>query len=359
MYYEGNKKTEHAFRAFAADLKADDIAKVIFMYGAEDFLIEWAANEIINRYVSPSSRVLDYDKADEEGRTTYDILSSAETMSMLSEKRVVWAKDFPPLIKKTGTGFTDSDLKMIERYTDSPNEGTILIFSSSSFRNNPKDRTEVKTDLCKLLLKKAKCYNFSQLDRSAFISFAEKRVRASGKTIYPETLRYLADVTGYFNKESEYNLLSFDSDLKKIIAYSGAEVREEDIDKTIYGDMDKYVFNFLDCLSSGKKSDAFEIFHNMLSAGTDVFEVLSLIVNHFEFMTEVKELSSEFSDIKRIAKTLGAHEFRVKKAMSAAMRMNVDELKSILCQLYDIDRDIKRGDIQGEVALELLIGRIN
>ena len=59
-----------------------------------------------------------------------------------------------------------------------------------------------------------------------------------------------------------------------------------------------------------------------------------------------------------ITKEMGMHEFRIKKAMSSANRLSLDKLKKTLADLYEIDRSIKQGDIDGVLALELLIGRI-
>ena len=41
-----------------------------------------------------------------------------------------------------------------------------------------------------------------------------------------------------------------------------------------------------------------------------------------------------------------------------ADRFGTEKLKSVLCRLYEIDTDIKQGNIDGITALELLVGRI-
>ena len=44
-----SEKKEHAFRVFSRDLKNDDFPPVLFFYGAEDFLIHWAADSLKNK----------------------------------------------------------------------------------------------------------------------------------------------------------------------------------------------------------------------------------------------------------------------------------------------------------------------
>ena len=64
------------------------------------------------------------------------------------------------------------------------------------------------------------------------------------------------------------------------------------------------------------------------------------------------------SSAGEIAKTLKVHEFRVKKTMGFCEKFTIEKLKSILIQLYEIDRNIKTGALEPELALELLVGRI-
>ena len=371
-YYE---KSEHAFKGFAADMKKGLEAPVIFMYGVEEYLIEWAAGLIARRFVGAGAADTDFERPDGATVSLEEILESCETFSMFSEKRVIWVRDFQPLLQDNAKGFGERQLKALEAYMDQPNDRTVLIFSSARVINDPKDRREKKTKLDKLLLKKAKCYDFCPLDRKALRAFIEKRIKSAGAAISRDEVEYLIDTTGYFHKDTDYRLMNLEADLAKItgLAHEGAGaapgaaqtvpnapaiVNRQIIDRAILGDMETYVFDFLDHLAMNRKSEAFTILSNMMADGNDVFGLLGLMVNHFELITEVKELREAGMDPLGMAKELGIHEFRIKKALTSANRVSLEKLKSMLCQLYDVDAGIKRGDIDGRLALELFIGRI-
>ena len=51
--------------------------------------------------------------------------------------------------------------------------------------------------------------------------------------------------------------------------------------------------------------------------------------------------------------TLGINEFRFKRAYRAAGRYSRSRIRKILTDLYNADRDIKRGDMDKDIALEL------
>lgn len=355
-YYE--TKTEHAFKTFAGDLRAGDISPVIYMYGAEEYLIEWAVNTLAGKYVSPGAKSMDFERPDGESVTADDIVNACETFSMFSQRRIIWVREYPALWQDNAKGFSSGELNKLETYLESPNEGSVLIFSTSRVKNDPKDRKEKKSKLNNLLLKKAKCYDFGPLDRQALRSFIEKRMKAAGLTIDRSTVDYLMDVSGYFHKDTDYRLLNLSGDLDKIAGLAESRVTRADVDRTILGDMDTYIFDFLDYVSSNRKEDAFILLHNILSSGNDVYSVLALLIGQFELMEEVTELREASMDIPAIVREMGMHEFRVKKALQSASRFGKDKLRDILIRLYQTDTDIKQGNIDGAVALELLIGRM-
>ncbi len=358
MAYYNDNKNEHAFRTFAVDLKNGMDCPVIYMYGAEEYLIDWAANTIAGKYVSRSFAAADYEKPDAETVTMEDIISSCETVSMFSEKRVVWVRDYMPLWQDNAKGFGEGQLRAFEDYLREPNPGTILIFSTSRIKNDPKDKKEKKTKLNKLLLGTARCYDFCQLDRPALRAFIEKRVKSRGLTIDRSITDYIVDMTGYYHKDTDYRLMNLDTDLNKMVSLASGKIKREDVDRAILGDMDTYIFDFLDHLSMNHKEDAFILLHNILASGSEFFSVLGVIISQFELITEVSELRDLGMDISGIVREMGIHEFRVKKALKAAERLGTDKLKKVLIQLYSIDTDVKSGNIDGITALELLIGRM-
>ena len=345
-----NIKTEHAFQTFHKDLKTGIFPEVIFMYGEEEYLIQWACNSLADKFVDRGMRDIDYVKADEH-EDVNELISLCDTFSMMSERRVIWAKDYGPLLKKNSKGFGEKELEKLVTYIENPNPQSILIFSASS----PEDGSA----LVKYLKKECKSYAFDRLDRPQLNGFAEKRFRAAGVNIDRHVLKYLIDETGYFNRETEYTIFNLENDIKKIIAYNeSGNICEEDIDQTLKGDLDKFAFDFLDAVTSNKKDVAFRMLNNILGNGGEVFSVLGLLVNQFELMLETKEMAETTRDTQKMADVLKMNPYRVKKALSYADKFEKKKLQSLLSQLYEIDRNIKTGMMEQTLALELLIGRI-
>ncbi len=346
-----NAKPEHAYKRFGQDLKNNNFEPVLFLYGIEQYLVEWAALSLVKKYINPAALSFDFTKIDDENARIDEVLTSCETFPMFSEKRIVWLKNHALLKSANPKGFSASDKEALLNYAGNPSEETLLILSTEGEGE--------KNDLFKELKKRCRTYDFDKLDRVQLGAFAEKRFRASGLGIKRDVLRYLIDETGYFNRESEYRIFNLENDIKKIIAHSdGAEIRPEDISSALNADLDTFVFNFLDAAANKKKDAAFTIMHNMISNGSDVFAITGMLINQFELLLEVKEFKEDATPQAEIVKIMKIHEFRVKKAMQTADRFTKSKLREILSQLYEIDRNIKTGALEQNLALELLVGKI-
>ena len=342
---------KHSFKVFSENLKNDNIGKVLLFHGVEEYLMKWAVDTLVKKYVNPAVKSMDYVLLDDDHVTCAQVIEAAETFTMFSEKRVVWIRDFKPLNGDSPRGYTKDDIKDLAAYLENSNEGTILIFSAGEIKKNGILPTALKS--C------GQVYEFAPIDKPDLVSFARKRFQGAGVEITPGAISALIDATGYYHKESDYRLFHFDHDIQKIIAHSdGMRVTEEDITKTVSGDMDTFVFDMLDGISSNQKEKAFSVLYNMMHAGTDAFSIIGAIVSQFEMMLSVKQMREDGLDLGAIHKKLGGSEFRIKKMMPYANRYSVDRLKEILISIYETDRNIKTGLLDPQMALEMFIAGI-
>ena len=359
MSFKSNT-TEHAFKTFNRDLKDGGFSPVIIMYGEEDYLVNWAVESLVKKFVNPGMKAMDYQVITDDDLTADNIIEACETFSMLSEKRVVWARDFAGLKNLNSKGFSQAERDKLLQYMMEPNEGTILVISNSNLSGKLFEKD--KNGFFKSAEKICDSYAFGPLDMPSLMSFCEKRFREASVEIDRSTVRLLIDESGYFHRESEYRIYNLKNDIQKIVAHSdGVSVTDKDVLDVISGDENTFIFDFLDAATMNKKDVAFEILRNMLQAKTDVFSILGALVSQFELILEVKEFKSDGMNLQAVMGKYKAgqkSEYRYKKAMAYADRYEIKKLKEILSQLYETDRNIKTGDIDQNIALELILGRI-
>lgn len=335
-----------AYKNFINDFNKGLTGDVLCFYGAEDFLMDWAVEQVINKYVDESARELDVQMIDGETIQAAEIIGAARAFSMFSDKRVIIIRNYLPMYRKSSDVDGDALLEFCSQKQDS----SIVIFRLES------KYTDDLTAYGKKLVKAASSYDFATLERADLKAFINKRIHAAGKLIGHREMDYLIDLSGYYNKNSEYHLNNFDSDLEKITnACEGDQISVSLIEELLIGKEDKYVFNLVDAIMTGNKTKAMELAETIITEDDGAVPVLALLTKQFEIMYDSLELSKDGLSMSQIAKQTGINEFRLKKAYQAARKMDIERIRQILIQAYNLDRDIKSGNIDKDVAFELLL----
>lgn len=334
-----------AYKDFVNDRKKGILKDVLFFYGAEDFLINWAAGAIIDAYVDEDSRDLDVIQLEGDQVTAADIMAAARAYSMFSEKRVVVVRNYLPLYRKTPDPGADDLLK----FASEPQDTSAVIFLLESRFSDD------LTSYAKKLIKACGSYEFARLERADLKSFITKRIHSAGKMIARRELEHMIDVTGYYNRGSAYDLAQLDRDVSKITkACEGDSVSADLIDEILIGDSDRFVFNLVDALVKGDRGKSLAIAEAIIRDDDGSMAVLALLTKQFEIMYDALELSEKGFSMSQMASKTGVNEFRFKRAYNAATGYSKRRIKRILIDIYNTDRDIKRGAIDKDAALELI-----
>lgn len=349
------KEKEHAFTIIEKDLKSGKIPNIVLLCGSEDYLINFYSDVLVNKYVSDACRAIDLVTVQGENLSLAGITESLETVSLMSERKVVLLPDFLPAEGKSIKGFTENDVKgLIEYLAEVPKESMLLMTAAEQDDGRGK-KSKLKTAIEKY----GKVYDFQPLKDKQLHGFIEKRLRASGKYYRPSVVNSIISFSGYGNKAVEYSLYSLNNDLKKIIAHSsGDEITEKDVSSVLSVNPENDVFAMLDAIGRNRKGEALKMLHNLLESGTPVYNLLRLITGQLELILSVKEMKEEGLGMTEMQKKLGVHQFRVKKAYAMANQYSASYIKTILSEAYDVDRNIKTGLFEDSLALEYFIAKL-
>ena len=336
------KQTEvHSFKRIQDQLKNDVLPDILLFYGREKYLVRWSVEQIKARYVDPSLEMFNFTKFEDSSATAGAIIDACETMPVMSEKRVV-------LVENADFSAEDGD-ELASYFSNFP-ETTVLIFVSEAVDKRKK--------FYKAVQKAGDVYEFGPLAMPQLRSFVTKRLRASGKKFDPEVAGIIVETSGYYDKDSDYTIDNLVNDIEKVVSHSGDYISAEDVDSTVTGNVERDVFAFSEALASGRRGDAIGLLNILLTYGENVFKLLGLICSQFETMLLIKEMREAGYSTGQMHQQLGIHEYRIKKTMPQASKYSVERLRSILMKAYEVDRNIKSGLMEAEVALELLVAGV-
>jgi DNA polymerase-3 subunit delta len=318
------------------------------LHGKEQYLVKWAADEIVKRYVSQDLAAIDFVRLDAARTDAESVISHCETLPLGSEKKVVLldgAALFAPDDAKAAARFGEEAL---EEYLPRVPQTCMLVITAL--------KADKRKKAYKTLCAAGGAYEFTNLDPRQLAAFIDKRLRAAGKSAPRQVVNGLAEAAGYFDKDSEYTLFNLDNDLKKLVAYCGdGEVGMADVAAVMSGDVRVSVFAISDAVSRGAGGEAFRILRSLLSAGESVYKLLGLLFSHFDLMLSIKELRDSGAGMAEAGRRLGVNEYRLKIAAGHAARFSRAELRELLKKAFEVDKNIKTGLLRDELALEMFI----
>lgn len=336
-----------AYKDFYNDYKAGKLSNTLFFHGEEDYLMDWATDLLVNDNVDEMSRSLDLQIIDGENCAVSDITSAARAYSMFSERRVVVVRNYRPAFKKVGTKQDEDELLTL---IGSDNDSSILIFTVDAEHSGDINAFGKK------LIKACGGYDFARLEKAELKGFIKKKVREAGNILGQREMDYLIDLSGYYNKNSEYYLKNIMADLDRINnAAAGDQITNALIEELMVGEADRFVFNLIDSMMAGDKRASMTLATEIAKDDDAIMQVIGLLTKQFEIMYDAIELSNEGMSIPQIAKATKINEFRLKKAYQSARHFSKSRLKELLIKLYNIDKDIKSGNLDKELAFELFV----
>ena len=182
------------------------------------------------------------------------------------------------------------------------------------------------------------------------VQWVRHRASEKGGEFSPEAAVALVQAVGQ-------NQRLLDQEIEKLLAYANFErpVKRADVTGLVTYAQEAVIFDAVDALGQRDGTRATRLIHNLLGHGNEPLYLFAMIVRQFRLLIQIKELSQELVEIQVIAKTINLHPYPTGKFHAQARNFSIEQLEHIHHRLLDIDVQIKTGQIDAIVALDLLI----
>ncbi len=300
-----------------------EIKPIYLFYGEEKFLLKKDVAFFRDYFAKKGVTAEEFDGSKD---SLAAIIGAAAEVPLFGGKRLLIV-DHAPWFGKDG-----GDAGDLLAYADAPNEDTCLVFIA--------DRADKRLKTVKAIEKVGKVRQYETKKSYELPDYVRKYLRAQGKTISPRGLDLLLLLC------SE-DLGSISSELDKLILYvdERQRIEEADVAKIVSKTAEATSFLLSDAIGLRQKDKVKEYAEEIL-ANTKPGEYALLfgyLVNYFRLLIRVKDLIGAGSGEKAIAKELGIHEFRVKKAAVAQKEYSMEQLFTAMERMLDCDYKVKSG----------------
>lgn len=331
--------------------------RLLLLCGKEDFLISWAKSYLKDQIVNEATAALDYTVFSESAINAYDIIAACETVPLMSDRKLVLVDSADIFSAQAPKDMSKEEIESLIDYLPKIPETTLLVFTCEK----PNKTRSIYKSISKLGI----VYDFTPLDDATLSGWMAKRLKAQGRSAKPEDLLAFAKNCGYGDVERNYTLNNLENDLKKVFASTDKAVLSlDDMMENSAGEAEINAFKLLDAAFSGNKGEAMTILHNTIDIQTPskemgaVMSFLGLLCSQLEIMVEGKERDEEGQSFFEIANGMGTNEYRLKKAMASCKGKSANDLRGSLDRAFQIEKDLKSGNMDGRLALELFIAKL-
>ena len=361
MAYSKAAPKEHPSRTIVKTMQAGAqsgiFPKLVLLCGKEDFLIDWSEGYLKEGLLDPVTASLDLSVFSEDSIDLSAILLACDTPPMLSLRKLVIVEESDVFTAQAPRDMSTAEVqKLMDYFPDIP-DTTMLVFTS-------KKPNKTKA-LYKAIAKSGIVYDFTSLDDGTLGGWMAKRFTAAGKNAGRTDMVNFAKICGYGDPERDYTLFNLENDLRLIFSlYDKKDISLTDMLNAVQGQDEVNSFKLLDCAFGGNKGKALEILHASIDIQAPskemgvVLSFLGLLISQLEIMTEGLERTEEGQSSYEIIKEMGVNEYRYKKAMASCRGKKSSDLRRALNKAFEIEKNMKSGNMDGRLGLELFIAEI-
>ncbi|MCH8800540.1 MAG: DNA polymerase III subunit delta [Chloroflexi bacterium] len=220
---------------------------------------------------------------------------------------------------------------------------TVLVFTDGSLgANNP---------LLHMLRPVAQVEELSAPSGEALARWVKSKVEAKGSSMSPSANRSITDLVGN-------DLWTLDQELEKLALYcSGREIQDKDVGAMVSQVREANIFAAVDAMIDGRPGVALRLLHRLKEDGREALYVISMVERQLRLLALARDAIDRGMPQNELKGRLGtSSDFVVRKTAEQARRHPMPEIIWRYDRLLETDLAIKRGRLEPDLALELLVG---
>lgn len=307
------------------------------LYGLEKYLIDERIKKIIQEN---NIENIDINRYNLENSTIDEIIEDASIISMFQDKKMIIVDNAYIFTSSTNKKLPEQNIDLLTKYLNSNNSNTILIFVVL------KDKIDTRKKITTLFKNVGKIEEYNSTnDISKIVVNLFKPYQINNKNV-----NLLINRVGN-------NLSLLSGEIEKIKTYkeNDLNIEENDIINLTHKNIDMDIFKLIDNILLSNKKQALECLEEMIKYGEEPIAIIIMLANQIRIMYQSKLLIKKGYSEHEISDILEIHEFRVKKALEKSRNYTDKKILSKLEELADLDYNIKSGNIDKNIGLELFI----
>ena len=224
-------------------------------------------------------------------------------------------------------------------------ETTLLIFKDGPLADT--------NTLLKSFLKAAQPHHLTAPGGEGLARWIKTTAGDKGTGISPAAVKSLMELIGN-------DLWTLDRELEKLALYaSGRNIEEDDVRQMVSQAKEANIFSAVDAMIGGRPGIALDLLRQLKEDGREAPYIIGMIGRQLRLMALARDLTERGVPQGEMGKRLGVpSQYAVQKTVEQARRHSGEDLNWRYRRLLATDLAIKRGRLNPDLALELLVAEL-
>ena len=319
-------------KGITEDIRAGVFSRIYLLVGTESYLRNQYRDKLLSA-LGVREEDMNYARFEGKGISEKEIISLAETLPFLAERRVILVED---------SGFFKNKTEELADYLQEIPEYLVLIFSE--------EEADKRGRMYKAANEKGRVAEFGEQSSDTLAKWVVSLLGKVGKKITRADLEYFLSLAGT-------DMFRVRNETEKLIAYCGDReaVRREDIDAIASPQIENRIFDMVRAVAGHRKKEAFDLYADLLALKEPPLRILYLLAREFNNLRRLRDLRAESVSQPEMAKIVGIPPFAVRKSLELLRSYEDCNLDRLVEAFVQAETDVKTGKLDERLAVELML----
>ncbi len=303
--------------------------------GKNTYLVREAIEDRINSLNVDPFNILRYDLTE---NTSDDVLEELQTVAFFADLKVVVLRHIEAIDK-----LSESEQKQWARYFEKPNPDVVLFVEADS-----------EVTLSKFLNELLQSYGYmseiKDIEKDEFPAFVTEQLEKEAYKMSNDAINMLLERTDY-----EFGLLEQELNKLKIYRIDEKEITEQDVLALVPKNLENNIFELTNAMIDKNQAKALEIYNDLIRQNEDPLRILGFIASKMRELFHARLLIQKGYGKNEIADFFGYSSGRTYYLIKNASSQSILQLETHLNRLSDLDYEIKSGQKDKKLGLELYL----
>lgn len=314
------------------------------LFGEQSYSIQKSIKKIAKNFLETIDE-MNFVRLDASEVSFIEMLDEISSSPLGYDKKVVSIENCSFLAKETKSIKEDKDYKELLSLLRSLTEDTVVIFSI--YEKN----IDTKGELYKIVNESGKVMSLESVSEGKWKEYVQAYIDKYNINIDVDALNELA-------KRTEADFALFRNTMDKLTLYTD-HITYNDINLMVLKPLEENVFLIYNSLINKKSDDAIKIYRDLVAQNVEPITIVSTLAKQFRLLHEVKYLTKQRMKNTEVASLLNIKDTRASILMRQSYNIDDIKIQNTLEELYQLDLQIKSGQVDRYYAFELFLIKFN